>query len=246
MKKALILFGVFVLVLMGCEDDVSDFLGVGEGATGVGGSTSRFVIKGDYLYIATETELKVLQLGTDVTNVVESLPTLGDLETIFSLGDYLFIGAASGVYLYDIQEPTSPQYITRYVHQTACDPVIASGNFAYVTLREGNACGSSSDNQLITLDISDIDNPVAVDVVSMRSPRGLALYQGNLYVGEGIYGLKKFDLSDPSKPKLDTFYINIQCNDLIPLDSHLIITENNGVHQYLVNADSINLLSTIE
>ena len=245
---------ILILVICGgcaSEDGGVDFFGPGDGAAGVvgiAGSTSRFIIKNNYLYIATDDRLKVLDLSSEDKSAEEvaSLPTLGDLETIFAFGNNLFIGAESGVYLYDITNPASPEFLSRYEHQTACDPVIANQGFAYLTIRGGTDCRGENVNRLITLNIADVENPEAVDTLDMISPRGLAFYENQLFVGEGIFGLKRFDLTVPYAPVLDTFYTNVPANDMIALPQHLIVTQSQGIHQYGVAADSLNLLSVLK
>ena len=246
--RSKLLWLIIGMISFGCaSDDPLDIIGPGDGIVGVAGSTSRFVINDNYLYIVTETDLKVIELEANgQSSLVRSMPAVDVLETIFIYGDYLFLGAQEGVYIYDISEPDLPSYISKYVHQTACDPIIASGGFAYLTLRDGTNCRNQSENFLITLDISDIGQPVAVDTIVMSRPRGLGIYNGDLYVGEGIYGLKKFDISTPYEPKLDTFYTDIPCNDLIGLSSHLIITYNHAISQFLVDSDTLTELSIIQ
>jgi hypothetical protein len=242
-------FLLITLIILSCSDDDGSTitLGPGNGDIGVGGSTARFVIKGDYLYVATDLELKVIKLTTaQRPQLIGEFPTIGGLETIFNLGNYLFLGAEDGVYIYSIANPASPKFVTRYVHQLACDPVIAQGNFAYLTLRDGSDCRGDGFNQLITLDISDINDIVAIDTVNMLRPRGLAIFDGDLYVSEGAFGTKRFDIVTPYRPLLDTFYMEIPSNDLIGLSDVLIMTENSGVSQFGLTNDTLVLLSKIQ
>lgn len=229
------------------DSDSNISLGPGNGASGVGGSTARFTIYGQFMYIVTASNLKVLSLiKPGEPELIKSLPLTSRLETVFIFEDNLFIGSQDGMFIYSLDHPSSPEYRATFRHQTACDPVIVNGNFAYITIREGQTCWNQSVNQLITVDISDLNNPVQMDTINMIRPRGLTIYDGSLYVGEGIYGLKKFDISTPYKPKLDTFFTHIQCNDMIGLPANLIVTSNEGVSQYLSAGDSLQLLSKID
>ncbi|MFY0605588.1 MAG: hypothetical protein JXR10_02665 [Cyclobacteriaceae bacterium] len=247
MRRILTIMIVAMSIFSCADNDESNIsLGPGEGAVGVGGSTARFVIKGDYLYIVTDVELKVLKLTTgQKPQLVSEIPTTRGLETIFNLGNYLFLGAEDGVYIYNLINPANPSFITRYVHQLACDPVIAQGSFAYLTLRDGTDCRGTGTNQLITLDISDINSIVAVDTINMLRPRGLTIFEGDLYVSEGAFGTKKFDISTPYRPHQDTLYDHIPSNDLIGLSDVLIVTENRGVSQFNSINDTLTLLSQI-
>lgn len=229
-----------------CSSDDSGFsLGPGNGTTSIAGSTSEFTIINNHLYVLLGSKLKAFEISSN--NVPPLLVSVTDvpanLETIFTRGNDLFIGADNGVYIYDVSLPDRPILISFYRHQTGCDPVIANEQFAYVTIREGNDCGRNNINELITLDISNLENPISTSIIDMVRPRGLGFFQGNLYVGEGIFGLKKFNLEEAYHPELDTFYREIPANDLIGLSETLLITSNEGISQYEGAGDSLKLLS---
>ncbi len=247
MKKIALIIPLFLLIACGADDSSPGLsLGSGDGVTGVGGSTARFAIRGNYMYVSTKEKLKVLDLndGRNPQNV-KTIPTFGGLETAITYENHLFLGAENGVYIYNLDDPETPEFVTLYTHQTGCDPVIVNGDFAYLTIRDEVTCTGHFVNQLLTIDISDITNPQTLDTVEMIRPRGLTIYNGDLYVGEGVLGLKKFNINTPWQPKLDTFFTTIPANDMIGLPNQMIITANNGVSQYISQADSLNLLSTI-
>src|SRR5690606_21363599 len=77
-----------------------------------------------------------------------------DVETIFPYGEKLFIGSASAMYIYDISDPKNPARQGTVSHIRACDPVVADGNYAYVTLRNNNSGCGGSQNILNIYDIS--------------------------------------------------------------------------------------------
>lgn len=150
--------------------------------------------------------------------------------------------------IYGINQDGSPSYVSDYSHTTACDPVIANDNFAYVTIRSGLTCTNDffDVNQLITLDISDITRPYDVDHDQMINPRGLAFFNGDLFVGEGESGLKRFSLANPSNPELIEYYDNIAANDMIALDKTLIITRDEGIFQFGIEEDTLLLYSPLK
>jgi hypothetical protein len=237
---------LLLLFLFSCDsNDVGVSLGPGNGVTSTSGSTSGFTIINNHLYVLSNNTLKVLEISAAGLEpvLVNHIQVFGNLETIYKKGITLFLGADNGVYIYDVSQPESPTRISVYSHQTGCDPVIANDQFAYVTLRDGNNCGRNSINQLITLDITDLENPVSLSVIEMIRPRGLCFFQGDLYVGEGIYGLKKFDITEGYDPQIDTFYTEIAANDLIGLSETLLITSNAGISQYSKNGEDLALIS---
>ena len=125
--------------------------------------------------------------------------------------------------------------------------MVVSGNYAYVTLREGASCGSFFDlNILEVLDVSDVSNPVLINTIDMASPRGLGLGCNNkLYVCEGERGIVQFDLTDPANPIYETRYDQFPAEDLIIRDDLVITTGAEGVYQYRCAEDSLALLSYI-
>lgn len=237
-----------LFMLLGCSDDSNFDMGGGEGTSGIGGSTARFVIAGDYLYVVDDTQMKLIDITSPRDPEHLSNIELGrGIETIFSYKDNLFIGGQSGMQIYDITEKDNPRFLSEFVHQTACDPVIANDDYAYVTIREGVNCNTTVQvNRLITVDIRDLTNPVEVDVDEMINPRGLTFFDGDLYVGEGNHGLKKFDISNPANPELDTFYTQIAANDMIGLRHTMIITRDDGIFQMGYEQDSLLLFSALK
>lgn len=178
----------------------------------------------------------------DVT--VPSMPTVfakvtidRGIETLFPYGDYLFVGASDGVYIYDnTSKGSNPVFVSKFRHVTACDPVVVSGQYAYVTLSsEGALCGQGL-NQMEVLDISDVTNPELVTTIAMQNPKGLGVESGLLFVCDGAAGLKIFNLADPANPgqppSTDT---SIDCYDLIPNQNSLVISDAGGILQYNYN-----------
>ena len=80
----------------------------------------------------------------------------------------------------------------------------------------------------------------------MLNPRGLAFFQGDLFVGEGPFGLKRFSLQNPQNPELIEFYEDIPANDMIPLDTVLIVTHDDGLFQFGMEQGSLIYYSVIE
>lgn len=244
---------LMALSAMACSDigmNSDDVQSLDGGQVGVGGSTARFAIHGDHLYVVNNTSLNVFDISDVRDPNFQKTTDIGwGIETIFGYKENLFIGSQSGMFIYSINEDGTPEFLSNYTHQTACDPVIANDQFAYVTIRSGETCGTGlfEANQLITIDITDLTNPIAVDQQQMINPRGLCFFKGDLFVAEGNSGLKKFSLADPSKPQLMEFYNDIAANDMIALQNTMIITRDEGIYQFGCDAnDEIYLLSPIQ
>lgn len=239
---------VLAVLMSACGGFASEDGNFEPGGVSQGGSLSRFTIVGDYLYIVNDFSLVPIDISSLSSPVKLETQNLGvGIETIFPYNDVLYIGSSSAVYIYDIADPANPRYLSEHRHATGCDPVVVSGNYAYVTLREGVSCGSFFDIDVLeVLDVSDVRNPRLINSISMSSPRGLGLGCNNkLYVCEGEGGIVQFDLTDPMNPLYEARYAQFPAEDLIIRDDLVIATGSEGVYQYNCTEDSLVMLSYI-
>jgi hypothetical protein len=245
--KKLLMFTLVLSLLAACSGGFEDGeVSVGSEGVSQGGSLSRFTIVGDYLYLVNDFSLVPIDISSlDDPRQLETIQLGFGIETIFPYGDHLFIGSTSAVYIYNIDDPANPSYRSIYSHATGCDPVVVSGDYAYVTLREGASCGNFFDiNVLEVLDVADVRNPFQVNSINMTSPRGLGLGCNNkLYVCEGDAGMVQFDVSVPTNPVYERTYDQFPAEDLIIRDDLLIVTGEEGVYQYQCTEDSLMMLS---
>ncbi|CAN5304069.1 hypothetical protein BH23BAC1_BH23BAC1_22610 [soil metagenome] len=225
----------------------SEVGGSGSGA-GKGGSMARFTITGNNLYTVSLSDLQVF----DISNAAEPLAgtkiNLGwGIETIFPYNNKLFIGSTTGMHIYDNTNPTSPKHLSTYAHVRSCDPVVVDGDLAYVTLRSGNQCDGFT-NQLEVLDVSNARNPQLLKVYPMDNPHGLGIDRSTLFLCEGEFGLKVFDLKDHLKinENLLSHFKEHDAYDVIPLGTSLLLIGKDGLYQYdYSNPKQIKLLSKI-
>ena len=220
--------------------------GAVQSSTGVGGSMARFTIYENYLYAVDWHNMKVVDIS-DPTNPTEknSIWIGSDIETIFPYGDKLFIGSRSGMFIYDNADPLNPVQLGSFEHARACDPVFVKDNYAYVTLHSDNiACGGFTD-QLDLVDITDLTNPFLVETFPMDNPHGLSIKGDNLFICEGDFGLKTFDISDPATldDRLVSPLENFSTYDVIAIPGNeniLLVIGDDGFYQF--NFDDPNQL----
>ncbi len=205
----------------------------GSGATGKGGSMARFAITGDYLYAVDWNSLLTFDIS-DPEPVQRNNQNVGwMIETIFPYKQNLFIGSANSMYIYDISTPASPKRLSVFRHATACDPVVVEGDYAYVTLRDGEHCPNfAGANQLEVIDVKDLRNPKNIGIYKMIQPHGLGIDNGDLFISEGDHGLKIMDASDPYNVKEISHIKDIRTFDVIPNNGVLIVTGAGGIIQY--------------
>ncbi len=211
-----------------------------------GGSTARFSLKGNHLFVISgNREITSFDVSSAGNPVNEGNTNVGaDIETLFPKDSLLFVGSQWGMYIYDVSNPASPQYISQFNHVFSCDPVVADNDYAYVTLRaNGNNCGRFS-NELQVLDISNLHSPQQVGVYAMEGPNGLGKSGDKLFVCDD--GLKVFDAQDPTDLNLTQHFTDIQAFDVIPNSGVLMAIAPEAFRQYDIRGDSITLLSTID
>lgn len=204
--------------------------GIPSQGTSVGSSTARFSIIDDKLLVLTSNELNAYSISnvSDIQLVGSS--SIVDAETIFPMGEYIFVGGQSGMSINKLNENGTLSYISDYAHSRSCDPVVANDGFAYVTLRSGNTCQGYT-NQLDVLDIHDIFNPKLVNTHILTNPRGLTLLGSKLYVCDGPVGVRVFDLTDP-RGTASGIFDKLHANDILPVNSDvLVVSGEDGIYQ---------------
>ncbi len=214
------------------------------GGTGTGGSMARFNIKDDYLYVAGINKMNVFDISElDNPKEVFNEYVGWQIETIFNQGDYMYLGSATGMFIYSIENREKPTYVSEISHVMGCDPVVVDGDTAYVTIRGGNACGQNF-SQLEVIDVSDKENPQLLKTYEMDSPYGLGFKDNWLFVCDGDSGLKIYDKTESPELTLTDHFQDINTYDVIPLEDKLLMIGGNTLHQYTYKNNQINLLSS--
>ena len=215
------------------------------GNVGQGGSLARFKIVDDYLYAVDSHNINVFDIG-DLENPVDLEDVFAgfDIETIFSNGQYLFLGSMRGMYIYNLSVPASPEFVSEFQHGTACDPVVVDGDYAYVTLRGGNNCGAT-ESGLFIVDISNISNPELTISYPMEEPYGLGVKDNQLFICDGSSGLKVYDKTDVNNLELLNHFEDIVTFDVIPLQDHLLMVGDDILYQYEYSPEGISLMNTL-
>ncbi|TYA74890.1 LVIVD repeat-containing protein [Seonamhaeicola marinus] len=215
-----------------------------ESAVGVGGSLARFQIVGTYLYTVGSYSMTVFNIQNLSNPVLEKTQHAGwNIETMFAANDYLYLGSTNGMYIYDLVNPASPEYVSDFTHWEGCDPVVVDGDYAYLTLRGGNLCGQL-ESVLEVIDISDKTQPTLAKRYTLENPYGLGIKGDMLFVCDGSAGLKLFDRETPVNLNLVRTIENIQATDVIPLPNSLVMIGDNTLYQYKYLENNISFLSS--
>jgi len=210
--------------------------GNGAASTGAGGSTARFTIAGNYLYVVDNVSLKAFDISSNNSPVYKSKTEIGvNIETIFPYQDKLFIGSSSTMYIYSLSDPARPARLGKaeYNIRMSCDPVVARDSVAYATLRSTGRCGGGQ-SSLVVYNIKNISSPQLMNTHWLNGPYGLGIKNNSLYVCDGVYGLRIFNITNAYNPihvseirvNNTTFY------DVIPYGNVLIAQVNDGFILY--------------
>lgn len=215
-------------------------------STGIGGSMARFTVVDHYLYSLTETNLKVFDISDPKVAKLVSDQYLGrGMETVFPFKGHLLLGSQAGMHIFSLDNPAAPTFVSTYSHIVSCDPVVAEGNYAYVTLRTGNRCMRGV-NRMEVVDISNMKSPKWVKDYAMTNPFGLGIDNGTLFVCDGKAGLRIMDATDPLNIIQTGIADSIKTLDVIPYNNLLMVIGESGLYQYDYTVrDSLEFLSAI-
>ena len=193
MKKFFILI-LAAFLLASCSSE-KDLAFPGDGSTGIAGSYARFMVIGNNLYVVDLAKIKTFSLANPGSPALVDEQNIGsNIETIFHFSNKLFIGAGSGLYIYELAANGIPEKTGEFLYSSfdfgfePCDPVVANDTYAYVTLNTTNRvqrCRVTADVQVNLLNIFDITNiykPELVAQYNMFNPKGVGLDGDILFV----------------------------------------------------------------
>jgi len=233
MKQNLIILLSFTLFANGCTKDNASATG-GE-AAGAGGSTARFTIAGNFLYVVDNAKLKAFDISNPAAApVLKSTTDVGiNIETIFPYQDKLFIGSSFAMHIFSLSNPEKPTRLAQadYIIRMSCDPVVAKDSTAYATLNGTGPCGGGG-SRLVVYDIKDIAKPVLKGEHMLSGPHGLGISDSALYVCDGSAGLKVYNVRNTYSPQLLRTIQGETYFDVIPYGNILICQVNSGIALY--------------
>ncbi len=211
---------------------------------GISGSLARFALENNRLYTVSTNDLKVFNttVASSPSFVTTVLLQQGNIETIFPYKNKLFIGAQSGMFIYDASNPDKPQKYSQFTHARVCDPVIADDKYAYVTLSGGTLCGGYT-NQLDVVDISNLSSPSLVKSYALTSPKGLSKDGNLLLICDGKDGLKIMNAANASQVSLIKQVPGFEATDVIALQGIAIAVAKDGL--YFIDYSNPNNASVI-
>lgn len=213
---------------------------------GQGGSMARFALVNNYLYTVDDNYLNVFNISHNIPTFSDKVLVDYHVETIYPFEDKLFIGSNNGMFIYDIQSsPESPVKSGEFTHARSCDPVIADGQYAFITLHSGTTC-LGYNNELDVVKLNNFIDASLVKVYNLTSPQGLSKDGNILFICDGKDGLKIFNASDVSNLRLIKQIKNLETYDVIARNNVALVVAKDGLYQFdYSNTNNIHLLSKI-
>ena len=211
------------------------------------GSMSQFAIIENFLYSLDVTDIKSFDLSSpSQPKFGGTVRTWAEPETLFPEGDLLYVGTTTGMMIYSTgANEKFPNLVSEIEHVRSCDPVVVSGDYAYLTLRSGSDCAGDI-NEYQVIDVSNMYAPDHKQSHNMYDPHGLAVDNDLLFICDGADGLKIFNLANNPLGSGSPLYHfpNIQTSDIILNNGNAIMIAKDGVYQYnYTDPSNIYLLS---
>jgi hypothetical protein len=222
-----------VFIFSGCSKE--GILDSGSTDKNKSGSITKFAIVNQYMYSLNSSNIDVYDIAHPELPVkINSVKVAPIIETIFSFGNHLYVGAPDAIYIVQTTNPISPVVVGSEVHiQMGCDPVIVKDNIAYSTIRTGRQCGRLEKvNELQVIDVRDVYNPKTLKRINMNYPSGLGYDGSLLFVCDGPGGIAVFDIKTPQNPERIQTIKNVDAVDVITDEGLLIISTPTEFHFY--------------
>lgn len=202
MKKSifpiLALFLIFQSVSCSKEDNAAK-----SGST-KNGSLSRVISIGNFIYAVDDNHLITIN-ASDPTNLsISNNVSLGaNIQTIYHHNGSLFIGSATQMYIYNIQNnPAAPSLTSSYTYPILIeprDPILAMDSVTYST-----STSTAGSGVFRVFDSRDLSNLVLLEENLLQTPRGMDVSGNYLYLCNGSYGIRIYSITDPFHPTLES------------------------------------------
>lgn len=208
------------------------------------GTMNRMMTDLGRIYVVGSSDLSTFQDQGSALYKSSEKKVGEDIETIYTEGDYIYLGSESFMYILDKTDADNPELISEYEHVESCDPVLPNGDVAYVTLRSAGSGGCGGEDDLLeVVNIENPNNPTTIKSIEMNSPYGMTIMQNYLFVAEGSNGLSIFDISNPRNP-ISVSTASIQTFDVMSHPTNpnvLLVINSGGISQYQFNVSTKQL-----
>lgn len=165
-------------------------------------SPARAIATRDTLLFALLLDSRVLILNPedDSIQIISSIIPQNVVRSILVHKNYIFMSEGEyGFEVIDVSNPAKPVYVTSYSLSNGKSKIVFIGFEA----KENYLYALIDDKKFLVFDISDISNIRLIDEIKTESVPASLHIDGNLLaIGDGTKGIKIYDISNPSKPKV--------------------------------------------
>ena len=186
-----------------------------------------------YAYVADREEGLIL---IDVTTLADANPSnnfltravtfnpggaLNGARSISVAGRWVFIGAANGVVIVDVDKPLTPRIVATIPDLKDASGIAVQFRYAFITTRDG----------LATVDITDPNRPRIAGRVAIPDARSVYVARTYAYVAGGAKGMVIVDVERPEKPSI------LPWNDALPHDANDVKVASTNASTFAYVAD---------
>ena len=237
MKKSIFPILVLLLIIQSVSCSKED-TAAKSGST-KNGSLSRVISIGNFIYAVDDNHLITINAGDPANLSIANNISLGaNIQTIYHHNGSLFIGSATQMYVYNIQNnPTAPSLTSSYIYPVIIeprDPILALDSVIYST--STSAVGSGV---FRVFDSRDLSNPVLLEENFLQTPRGMDVSGNYLYLCNGRFGIWIYSITDPFHPILESIIDennNLAKGEMGTNDYYDVIAENGQLFCYTKGA----------
>ncbi|MCR4417894.1 MAG: O-antigen ligase family protein [Ignavibacteria bacterium] len=198
-------------------------------------SPARAIASRDTLLFALLLDSRVLILNPedDSIQIISSIIPQNVVRSILVHKNYIFMSEGEyGFEVIDVSNPAKPVYVTSFSLSNGKSKIVfigfeAKDNYLYALI---------DDKKFLVFDISDISNIRLIDEIKTESVPASLHIDGNLLaIGDGTKGIKIYDISNPSKPKvIRGIQTKVLANTIRFYGDDIIFTDFGG-KIYLIN-----------
>lgn len=151
------------------------------------GAAAAVALYSNYAIVGLSTRVEIIDVSNpSVPAMVGSIPIIATRINV--RGNYAFFSPNYRVY--DLTNPASPQLVSSDSTPTA--DIDFNGNLGYLI----------RSRSLVSLDLTDIENPVTLGALPLSLPKAVEVAGNLAFVADGSSGLRAIDVTAPRAPRL--------------------------------------------
>jgi|GEM_PF-2408447 len=209
-------------------------------------NAARFALIQQHLYTHSASRLRTFSLANPAQPQLQSDQNAGNpIERIEAFGSGLLVRTPAGLQVYNLNNAAQPSYSGAFPLATPCDQVVADGSFAWVVVRGGSGCGSTT-SKVDVVNIANLSSPQLVRSYTLNNPFYLAADSAHLFTCDAQDGIRYYDATNPANLMLRQHVPGVYAFGAIARGGYLLVASLDGLYQYRYGAtNQLEYLSRI-